>query len=78
MKQEALRGNQVNVNKLQETTGYWQKVYEKVNTIGRQETNPYKIRQMGRELETMTGHKPHEVMEQLAGHFETLGKFYQQ
>jgi HEAT repeat protein len=77
IKQEALRGNQVNVNKLQETTGYWRNIYEKVNTIGRQETNPYKIRQMQRELEAMTGHKPHEVMEQLASHFETLGKFYQ-
>ena len=77
IKQEALRGKQVNVNKLQETTGYWRKVYEKVNTIGRQETNPYKIRQMQLELETLTGHKPYEVMEQLASHFETLGKFYQ-
>ncbi|MGB4753958.1 MAG: HEAT repeat domain-containing protein [Bacillota bacterium] len=77
IKQEALRGNRVNVTKLQETNVYWKKVYEKVNTIGRQETNPYKIWQMQRELETMTGHKTHQVMEQLAGHFETLGKFYQ-
>ena len=76
MKQEALRGNRKNIKRLQEANNYWEKVYEKIDTIGRQEINPYKIRQIERELEAFTGHKVHDLVEQMAFHFETLGKFY--
>ncbi|MGI6543854.1 MAG: hypothetical protein ACOX44_12495 [Limnochordia bacterium] len=76
IKQEALRGNTTNLLKLQETKQHWTAVYNRVDQIGRQTTDPMEIRRLQQELELLTGKKPAELMNQMAYHFETLGKFY--
>ena len=74
--QEALRGNPVNVRKLQEIRGHWQQVYTRVDQVGRQTTDPYEIRRLRQELEMITGTEFAEIIDQMAYHFETLGTFF--
>ena len=76
LQQEALRGNRETTKQLLKANSYWERVYEKVDLMGKQETNPYRIRQIQKELEAFTGHNIENLVEQLATHFETLGKFY--
>ncbi|MGI6034433.1 MAG: HEAT repeat domain-containing protein [Limnochordia bacterium] len=76
IKQEALRGNSRHVQKLQSVKKYWSDVHRQVDIIGRQETNPYEILRRQKQLELLTGHKAVDVMDQMAVHFEALGKLY--